>query len=1073
MSGEYQDKKWRTIFRQGEVDNLTISQKKDLYQGEGVYLTDEKVLAISDIAGGLVANNVIPVVSQSRIKTIDNDYTLSLEDHVVLVDGADNTVNVTLPVATNKGKTYVIKALNITETITIVPNGSDEIEGQSSFVFSETNQAIALISDGNKWYISNNVVFDKVVSFTGGTNVTISGTYPNFIITDNSINATDLSTAVANYIPLTQKAANNGVATLDAGGKIPSSQLPNTVMEFKGNWNASTNTPTLADGSGNSGDVYLVNVAGTQNLGSGSQTFAIGDWVLYNGTIWEKSINSTDVVSVNGQQGVVVLDADDIDDTSTTHKFVTQTQINAFHPAVTIGTANGLSLSTQALSLGTASSSTTGALTNTDWTTFNNKEPAITTLPVNKGGTGQTTLAANKVLVGNGTSGIVSPNELHWDNSNKRLGINGTPQKQFHIFAGTPTIRLQEIVNDGWIDISVLPDEGFLQLHNTAGTLLTTIETDGQTSIRISGALKVLAGNTGLTLSNYNYTQTNTYSAFVSGTVNNTQKSNVLTVTSAIGSGATANMIASHNEAIFSGSIAGGPTSQVLYANHNKARTTTAVFNNTVVGAYNEAELATNNQTGTHFVYGSYNLAKANTNTAGAGSQTTELVGVYAEADTATTSTGTSLSIGARLIGKGFGAIMSGVIGIRLQDAYPTPTIVRDVIFVEAGVLDRSYVPDNKHLTIDTLRLASTGGDIIISPLGTEVARLSATRSTLISKSQLLWYTNDITLIEAGNDDAFVYTGNPLRLKWSNFDVGRGQFEFDYGDDSSYAPLGADRYKANAGSASTPAYGFHNSSNGLYLATTNTLAFSTAGAERIRITSTGNVGIGDNNPTLDLVLFRNTASAVAARLQNSGSGSIYFSFLRTATQDWNLGLKATDSNKFQISSTAGLGTPRLTITTGGLVGITSTAPASILHVEQTNSAGGTKLIVHNPSTTNGSWSEIDFSLASASAEVRGGKIQLVGDSISAGTYSMRFLASGGFAAPTEKMRLFGPGGLAIGATTLTASTLLDVNGIIRSATGFRTGNFVGITDTFYFEDYYAQQCYIQTSGGIIIGMGFI
>ena len=45
---------------------------------------------------------------------------------------------------------------------------------------------------------------------------------------------------------------------------------------------------------------------------------------------------------------------------------------------VTLGTANGLSLTAQALSLGTASTSTTGALTSTDWNTFNNKQATIT-----------------------------------------------------------------------------------------------------------------------------------------------------------------------------------------------------------------------------------------------------------------------------------------------------------------------------------------------------------------------------------------------------------------------------------------------------------------------------------------------------------------------------------------------------------------------------------------------------------------------------------------------------------------------------------------------------------------------
>lgn len=45
----------------------------------------------------------------------------------------------------------------------------------------------------------------------------------------------------------------------------------------------------------------------------------------------------------------------------------------ARHVAVTLGTANGLSLSTQQLSLGLASSSTTGALSSSDWSTFNGK----------------------------------------------------------------------------------------------------------------------------------------------------------------------------------------------------------------------------------------------------------------------------------------------------------------------------------------------------------------------------------------------------------------------------------------------------------------------------------------------------------------------------------------------------------------------------------------------------------------------------------------------------------------------------------------------------------------------------
>jgi hypothetical protein len=49
----------------------------------------------------------------------------------------------------------------------------------------------------------------------------------------------------------------------------------------------------------------------------------------------------------------------------------------ARHNAVTLGTANGLSLSTQVLSLGLANAGVTGALSGTDWSTFNSKQNSL------------------------------------------------------------------------------------------------------------------------------------------------------------------------------------------------------------------------------------------------------------------------------------------------------------------------------------------------------------------------------------------------------------------------------------------------------------------------------------------------------------------------------------------------------------------------------------------------------------------------------------------------------------------------------------------------------------------------
>jgi hypothetical protein len=68
-------------------------------------------------------------------------------------------------------------------------------------------------------------------------------------------------------------------------------------MEYKGTWNAATNTPTLVNGTGNQGDVYLCNVAGTVDFGAGPIVFFVGDQVIYSGTIWQRASGASGTVT--------------------------------------------------------------------------------------------------------------------------------------------------------------------------------------------------------------------------------------------------------------------------------------------------------------------------------------------------------------------------------------------------------------------------------------------------------------------------------------------------------------------------------------------------------------------------------------------------------------------------------------------------------------------------------------------------------------------------------------------------------------------------------------------------------
>ena len=104
----------------------------------------------------------------------------------------------------------------------------------------------------------------------------------------------------------------NGVATLDSGGQVPLSQLPPLGdLNYQGTWNANTNTPTLTSSVGTKGYYYVVSVAGTTNL-NGITDWQIGDWAVFNGSVWQKVDNTDAVTSVNGYTGTVVLNAADV-----------------------------------------------------------------------------------------------------------------------------------------------------------------------------------------------------------------------------------------------------------------------------------------------------------------------------------------------------------------------------------------------------------------------------------------------------------------------------------------------------------------------------------------------------------------------------------------------------------------------------------------------------------------------------------------------------------------------------------------------------------------------------------------
>jgi hypothetical protein len=187
---------------------------------------------------------------------------------------------------------------------------------------NKTNQ----IPDSYVLTLSNNDYAWAAQSGGGGGVTEITTTAPitgGTITTFGTIGISQASTSGDGYISsadwntfnnkqsTSEKGAASGYAPLDANQKVPSANLPDSLVGavvYQSTWNAGTDTPTLpTPAAGNNGHYYIVSDPGTY-LGI---TYAVGDWIISNGIAWEKVDNTQDVNSVFGRQGNVVADAND------------------------------------------------------------------------------------------------------------------------------------------------------------------------------------------------------------------------------------------------------------------------------------------------------------------------------------------------------------------------------------------------------------------------------------------------------------------------------------------------------------------------------------------------------------------------------------------------------------------------------------------------------------------------------------------------------------------------------------------------------------------------------------------
>lgn len=171
-------------------------------------------------------------------------------------------------------------------------DGIDGVDGEDGVSVTDAKidfdgSLVITLSNGREINVGEVVAPDlaeriKVITNGGGTSQTVLDTLAS------------LQTQINNLIP---SQTGNAGKYLTTNGSALSWASVAGGLSYQGTWNASTNTPALASSVGINGYYYVVATAGSTNL-NGITDWQIGDWLLFNGTVWQKIDQSELVTSV-------------------------------------------------------------------------------------------------------------------------------------------------------------------------------------------------------------------------------------------------------------------------------------------------------------------------------------------------------------------------------------------------------------------------------------------------------------------------------------------------------------------------------------------------------------------------------------------------------------------------------------------------------------------------------------------------------------------------------------------------------------------------------------------------------
>jgi hypothetical protein len=311
-------------------------------------------------------------------------------------------------------------------------------------------------------------------------------------ITPTSVNTGAIT---ATGIKMTTGASNGYVLKSDASGNAT---WQATTSSYKGMWDASTNTPSIANGTGAVGDYYIVSIGGTTL--TPATTFTQGGQAIYNGTVWQ-SISAvetdpvvkaiTGLVKSNGTTiSAAVAGTDYLLPTLAANKLLGSGLAGTTATPITLGTnlsftGNTLNATGGGVTSVSGSGGTTGLTLSGGPITTSGTLALGGTLAITNGGTGATTSAV--ALTNLGAAGLVSPI------------FTGTPSAPTAVL-GTNTTQLATtafvLANSGNGTVTSVSGSG-----GTTGLTLGGGPITASGTLALGGTLAITNGGTGATTS--------------------------------------------------------------------------------------------------------------------------------------------------------------------------------------------------------------------------------------------------------------------------------------------------------------------------------------------------------------------------------------------------------------------------------------------------------------------------------------------------------------------------------------------------------------------------------------------